>query len=499
MIAKGLIYLAITYFAINVAAFDSSSSQNVAVYWGQNSAGSQEALSTYCDSDSVDIVILSFLYGFPDLALNFANACTDSFSDGLLHCPTIAEDIKSCQAGGKKILLSLGGATGSYGFTSDSEAKEFATTLWNKFGGGSDDERPFDDAVVDGFDFDIENLNQVGYAALASALRSSFEKDDSKDYYLSAAPQCPYPDQSVGDLLENASIDFAFIQFYNNYCNLGTNFNWDTWLDYATNTSPNKNIKLYLGLPASQSAAGSGYVAASGVQEYVDKIKSDSHFGGISLWDASAAWANTDNGDTFADQMKSLLDTSSSATSSSSTSSKARSTTLSSSTLSATSRATTSSITSSSTSSSSTLISTTSTGSTISKATSSKSSASSGTTSTTTSSTTSSTTPIKSSSDNSQVKNSLLSTSSVPTTLSTVHAKEPTTEQTGGSQESDATTSHENSSELKSQTTKTTYSTSSGFGDNSHESLSTSKPSSGSGDTRNTQTKIRRYHTRIRC
>lgn len=46
----------------------------------------------------------------------------------------------------RKILLSLGGAAGSYGFTDDSTAKEFATTLWELFGNSdalSTSERPF--------------------------------------------------------------------------------------------------------------------------------------------------------------------------------------------------------------------------------------------------------------------------------------------------------------------------------------------------------------------
>jgi chitinase len=41
--------------------------------------------------------------------------------------------------------------------------------------------------------------------------------------------------------------------------------NWDfgIWDYWARNVSPNKNVKIYLGAPASSSAAGGGYVAAS--------------------------------------------------------------------------------------------------------------------------------------------------------------------------------------------------------------------------------------------
>ena len=256
---------------------------NIAAYWGQNAGGNQQSLGDYCSLSPADIIILSFLNDFPSLSLNFANQCSQTFGSGLLHCSQIGQDIKSCQNQGKTILLSLGGATGNYGFSSDSEAETFAGTLWNKFGGGQDNERPFDDAVVDGFDFDIENKDQTGYPALAKQLQSYFASS-SKKFYLSAAPQCPYPDESVGDLMSQVDLDFAFIQFYNNYCSIDKQFNWDTWRDYASG----KNIKLYLGIAGSPSSAGSGYVDLSSVQNVLSTIKNDASFGGVSIWDISS-------------------------------------------------------------------------------------------------------------------------------------------------------------------------------------------------------------------
>lgn len=303
-----------------VSALEIGSSNNVAVYWGQNSGLSQERLSTYCESDSVDVVLLSFLNNFPnDFNLNFANQCGMTFEDGVLHCSAIGEDIKTCQAAGKTVLLSIGGSVGNYGFTSDAEAVDFASTLWNKFGAGTnDDERPFDDAVVDGFDFDIENNNQVGYVALANELRSLFDQDSSKSYYLSASPQCPYPDQSVGDLLTNANLDFAFIQFYNNYCSLDqSEFNWNTWSDFAK-TAPNDNIKLFVGLPGAP-ASGSGYVDSETVANTIDDIKCDPALGGISLWDASSAFSNVNSDNVnYIEQVASILNSEECSSSSSS-------------------------------------------------------------------------------------------------------------------------------------------------------------------------------------
>jgi chitinase len=76
-----------------------------------------------------------------------------------MHFPDIVlmrrDDIQTCQAAGKKVLLSLGGAEGTYGFSSASEAQTFATTLWNIFGEGTCSTRTFGSAVVDGFDLGI--------------------------------------------------------------------------------------------------------------------------------------------------------------------------------------------------------------------------------------------------------------------------------------------------------------------------------------------------------
>lgn len=65
---------------------------------------------------------------------------------------------------GVKVILSLGGAAGSYGFTSDSQGETFAETIWDLFGGGSSDTRPFGTAEIDGIDLDIEGGASTGYA-----------------------------------------------------------------------------------------------------------------------------------------------------------------------------------------------------------------------------------------------------------------------------------------------------------------------------------------------
>lgn len=69
----------------------------------------------------------------------------------LANCQAAMEaDIKTCQSKGKIITLSLGGATGQIGFSSDSQAQTFATQIWNLFLGGSSSTRPFGNAILDG-------------------------------------------------------------------------------------------------------------------------------------------------------------------------------------------------------------------------------------------------------------------------------------------------------------------------------------------------------------
>lgn len=68
----------------------------------------------------------------------------------LPNCDFLASDIETCQAAGKIVTLSLGGATGSDTFSSASQAESFADLIWDEFLGGSSSTRPFGSAVLDG-------------------------------------------------------------------------------------------------------------------------------------------------------------------------------------------------------------------------------------------------------------------------------------------------------------------------------------------------------------
>ncbi|RMJ21370.1 chitinase [Aspergillus sp. HF37] len=317
-----------------VAAFDAQVKTNVAVYYGQGA--NQKRLRHFCQETSMDIINLAFLNIFPDQGVNgypetnFGNQCGSQTFDingentGLLsHCPYLIEDIPFCQAAGKKVLLSLGGASpDNQKIESEGSAKAFADFLWYAFGPPTDMwaenglPRPFKDVVLDGFDFDIEHNGGFGYAIMANRLRDRFKEMPSRRFYLSAAPQCPIPDDQLSDAIANAPFDFIWVQFYNNpgcaavnYV-IGGQFNYDAWVD-VVRKSANPSAKLFIGLPGSMGAVEEGwyYMPAPMVQPMVDEYMSryPDTFGGIMVWDATASERNNFLEDSYAASMKDIL------------------------------------------------------------------------------------------------------------------------------------------------------------------------------------------------
>ncbi len=250
--------------------------------------------------------------------LNFANqqdGCSVFEGTELISCPHIEEDIQICQQKyGKKILLSIGGATYTEGgFSSPAVAIAAADLIWSMFGPQRALQsmtlrlrdvptlRPFGRAVLDGFDLDFESPIENG-VPFAGRLRRLMNQDRVGKYLLTAAPQCVYPDVADNAMLSgNVSFDAVFVQFYNNPCGVQsfhagvTNqpfFDFSTWDDWARTRSANPHVKVFVGVPASSEAAGSGYVSASALGPVIDYCKHFGSFGGVMMWDASQAHAN---------------------------------------------------------------------------------------------------------------------------------------------------------------------------------------------------------------
>ncbi|KAF7378480.1 Glycoside hydrolase family 18 protein [Mycena sanguinolenta] len=364
MVKFSSIFSTLVFSAVVASAYDPTRSDNLVVYWGLYISFSLRSCIHSSRSKLVrrnppqrhgqlakdDLELLpgaafdstGFSGGVPDLDVGnaslfpygvfrelnlFRQICDDNGSTG--NCASLAAGIQACQAAGKIVTLSLGGGgTTTARFASDTDATNFATRIWNSFLGGSGAHRPFGSAILDGVDLDIESGTNTGYAAFATQIRSLWS-GASKPYYLSAAPQCPFPDAWVGSALDTVWFDSIYIQFYNNYWQwreivsifcaaiyVRVNMNspiYQNW-NYATQWLPhlfaNPNVKLYIGAPASSTAADAGeYVSATtlGTIACASRALNPSRFGGVMLWDASQAYANA----RFDVQIKNLLTASS--------------------------------------------------------------------------------------------------------------------------------------------------------------------------------------------
>ncbi|KAF8945802.1 Chitinase 1 [Haplosporangium gracile] len=281
----------------SVSAFDPLSRTNVVNYWGQNSVsytgGKEGDLIDYCQDGTVNVFAMAFISkiqnGRP--ILNLASHCEQTFpGSSLLNCPKIGQDIKACQVNGKAIVLSIGGASGAYSLPDAAAGRAFADQIWDLFLGGASETRPFGDAVLDGVDLDLESGQNAGYVAFVDSLRAKFA-GGTRHYYITAAPQCPYPDMATKDALEHSWFDLVWVQFYNNYCGInnfgsGTSFNFATWNNWATTASLNKNVRILLGVPGGPGAAGTGVIDAGRLNTILAAVQSYSNFGGVMMWDA---------------------------------------------------------------------------------------------------------------------------------------------------------------------------------------------------------------------
>jgi chitinase len=326
--------------------FNPMANDNVVVYYGQTTQTSAVPLTQVCADPNIDLVILAFVPtffgpgGWPTLNMGphcwaastaqsqaGATGLIDCFSDGFAH------QVRQCQAAGKKVLLSLGGAQGYSDTTipSDQDAEMLASKLWNLFLGGMEIPqtnaiRPFGNVILDGIDVgkkhtpaglwtlnavlpepanfhsvDNESGTTAHLAPLISALRALFQSSAAtKPYFLSAAPQCPRPDASIPLSSMQTSLDFVWVQFYNNpSCNLasGTSFlnSLAAWSgDLAADTADFINTgngvsspRLYMGVPA-WPGAGSRYVDANGLRGLLQSVNgAHANFGGVMFWDGA--------------------------------------------------------------------------------------------------------------------------------------------------------------------------------------------------------------------
>uniref|UniRef100_K4AJY4 chitinase n=4 Tax=Setaria TaxID=4554 RepID=K4AJY4_SETIT len=262
----------------------SQSRGGIAIYWGQN--GNEGTLAQTCATGNYAFVNIAFLCSFGSgqstPQLNLAGHC-DPYSNA---CTNLSADITFCQSKGVKVMLSIGGGAGGYSLDSQQDALQLAQYIWNNFLGGHSQRRPLGDAVLDGVDFDIEGGNPDHYGALAAYLKSYGNAKGKKKVYLSAAPQCPFPDQWVGKALDTGLFDYVWVQFYNNppcqYTPGSTANLIDSWNQWTAGINA---TYLFLGLPAAPDAAGSGFIPVDSLKSQVlPAINNSTKYGGVMLW-----------------------------------------------------------------------------------------------------------------------------------------------------------------------------------------------------------------------
>ncbi|KAL3698220.1 hypothetical protein R1sor_012296 [Riccia sorocarpa] len=182
----------------------------------------------------------------------------------------MATRIKSCQSRGIKVLLSLGGATKNYGFNSADEARSLAQEIWDKYLGGNGN-RPLGDAQLDGIDLDLENGRSAFYPDLGGRLREIAQNNNYKKLYISAAPQCPFPDNSLGP--QNGKF-----------------------------LSGLPVPQVFLGVLASSTTGDAGFIDSGTLTNSIlPRIKSIGNYGGVMLWKPLS------NGGSYASAIKSFV------------------------------------------------------------------------------------------------------------------------------------------------------------------------------------------------
>ncbi|KAJ6442498.1 endochitinase CHI3 [Purpureocillium lavendulum] len=295
------------------------------VYWGAED--DTTTLNDVCGDSSYGIVNLAFLNyffsdgGYPSIAIGDLDGPSDAQrkagATGLKDGSSLVPAIQKCQSAGKLVILSMGGANDYADVTlkNDAQGEQIADTVWNLFLGGTKNPelRPFGSVKLDGVDLgeyfparlwlgwlvtstltirtDNESGNPTGYLAMVKRLRSNIASDSSKRYYLTAAPQCPYPDASQ-PLNVCKLMDFVWVQFYNNgECNIAQSGfkqavkNWSKGIG---------NAKLFIGALASGADGDEGYVDASTLVKSIQDVKNMNlpNYGGAMLWEAQLAVKN---------------------------------------------------------------------------------------------------------------------------------------------------------------------------------------------------------------
>ncbi|PHU17942.1 Acidic endochitinase [Capsicum chinense] len=162
------------------------------------------------------------------------------------------------------------------------QSENVANYLWNNYLGGQSNSCPLGNVILDGIDFDIEEKTTQYWDKLARALSGFCQR---KKVYLTAAPQCPFPDAWLNGALSTGLFDYVWVQFCNNPPCRYSGGRTENLKDYWNKWTSSQAGKIFLGLPAALRAAESGFIPSDVlVSQVLPAISSSPNYGGVILW-----------------------------------------------------------------------------------------------------------------------------------------------------------------------------------------------------------------------
>lgn len=288
-------------------------------YW-QNFDNGAETMRLSDVSTAYDLVVVAFA----DADSSAAGAVTFNVDSGLSSAlggytnADLTSDIATLHARGTKVIISVGGQNGTVSIGDTAAANNFTASVYSLM----------QTYGFDGVDIDLEN--GVTPAAMSTALHSLSDKVGS-NLVVTLAPETLFMQSSDATYLSLALkiqdiLTVVHTQYYNSGSMLGCDggvYSQGT-VDFITAQAciaiqaGLRADQVALGLPASTSAAGSGYVAPSVVNAALDCLTTGTNCGtftpsqtwptlrGAMTW--SINWDAT-AGDAFSSSVASHLDT----------------------------------------------------------------------------------------------------------------------------------------------------------------------------------------------
>ncbi|KAK7380427.1 hypothetical protein VNO78_32938 [Psophocarpus tetragonolobus] len=279
-------------FTTTSDAVDSVNAGAISVYWGQRPNATEHTLEEACSSN-YSIVIIQTLIVFDNGSTPVLNL-DDHCGSHEYPCSKLESQIEFCQKKKIKVFLSIGQdrtltlktknrhhSKSNNNLKSTKAAEKLASYLLENYLSGKPG--PLGNVTLDGIDIaDVADSEHLKWDEVVKAINAS---TSARKIYLSASPQCVYPDQDLGNAIRTGLFDFIWVEFfYQNPCiySNGDASNllsaWNTWTENVPNTS------IFLGLVASDEIAG--FIEPKDLISKVLPIaKQAPNYGGVMIWD----------------------------------------------------------------------------------------------------------------------------------------------------------------------------------------------------------------------